>query len=232
MKTYYAGGTIGDTYIILCKLYRVAVKEKILVKHYTRHKGLEKTIREIYGLLPNIKVEFLKNQTEKTRLIGAFQFLGQEAEQNKYSLQTEYYPEFDIGEIKRFNLPKTYDVLQISAGRSKGRILSKKDINASLLNSEKARELAVVILGSPGVKISSNNRILDLRGKTTIKEAVSIVRGSFLFYGPAGFLSFVAVSHKIWSVVFLTSDIRQACACRMGAVDEWKKYYLPRNQEI
>jgi len=72
MKTYYANGTIGDTYIILCKLYSMAMKEPILCKHLIVYENLRPTIKEIYGLLPNISIEFINEQSSDIDICGNF----------------------------------------------------------------------------------------------------------------------------------------------------------------
>jgi len=87
MKTYYTGGTIGDAYVTLCKLYPIAKKEEILCKHHTIHKEVEQIVREIYLLLPNIYVEFPKDELPEVQVHGVFGQPG--AEQDKYNFKPE-----------------------------------------------------------------------------------------------------------------------------------------------
>jgi len=210
MKVFYAGGTIGDTYVILCKLYRVAKKKKILVRHYTLWKSLKPTIREIYGLLPNVSVEFLKDKPSDAKLRGAFRYDGWEAERDKYNLQPEYYPEFESGDTERFNLPEDYITIQLVSGAREDRKLSQEKVDEVLRNSK-----------YPDFIVGKNG------SNTSIKEVISIIKGSRHFYGPQGFLSFVAVSQKVPSTVYVTSKSdNHAIGARIEAVEEWNKYLI------
>jgi len=207
MKVFYAGGTVGDTYVILCKLYRIAKKEKILVRHHTSWKSLEPIIREIYALLPNISVEFLKDKPLDVQICGGFRYSGWEAEQDKYNLQPEYYPEFELGSIEHFHLPSEYEILQrMSGAAGQRRKISEEDVNGILNNAK----FPVIDIGND---------------KTSIKEIINIIRNSRHFYGPQGFLSFVAVSQKVSSTVFIYNEADDhAVKARMEAIEEWKNF--------
>ena len=72
MKTFFTSGTLGDTYVILCKLYREAQKERILVNHYTSFDELRPAIKEIYSLCSNIIVEFRDYPTPSLDIVGQY----------------------------------------------------------------------------------------------------------------------------------------------------------------
>jgi len=226
MKTYYAGGTIGDAYVILCKLYSVAKKEKILCRHHIRYEGLRPTIKDIYSLIPNISVEFTSEKESDVELTGAFRYQGQEREQNRYNLNPEYYPEFESGDIGRFRLPEAYETLQITAGSHGGRQILSQSIK-TIVNGSR---LPVVLVGENSAGISAgNSNAVDLRGKTSVKEVVGIIRESRHFHGLLGFLSFVAVSHKIKSDVYLKSQLDiSAIKIRIEAIEEWRRFLIRR----
>jgi len=226
MKTYYTTGTIGDAYVIVCKLYAVAKQERVLCKHYSGFEGIQQAIKEIYSLIPNINVEFINERSSDINVWGTFEPRQLERERNRYGLkQPEYYPEFELGNLNHFNLPETYVTLQIKAGTHApySRSLSVDIIN-DILNSSK---LPVVIIGEKTTDLPIENfNILDLRDKTTIKEVINIIKNSKHFYGLLGFLSFVAVSHKIISNLWIKSrqDIN-AVKIRQEAVKEWGIFY-------
>ena len=111
MKVYYAGGSLGDTYVIVCKLYSVAKDEKILCKHYLEYEAIKPAVYEIYSLMPNIEVEFC-DEEKPLGITG--QFLHHKLEGNRmtylpdkdmYDLELECHPEFELGSLERFKLP-------------------------------------------------------------------------------------------------------------------------------
>lgn len=220
MKTYYTRGTIGDTYIILCKLYSVAKKEKILCRHYT-HERLKPVIKEIYSLLPNIHIEFI-NAINQIYIKGAFHYPGYEIEQNEYNLKPEYYPEFELGSIERFNLPKSYEVLQTIAGNRQNRKMSMEVIEEILASTK----LPMVFIGEIDERINRNK---DVCRCTSIKQDINIIRNSKHFYGTQGFLSYVAVSQRVQSTVFVNSKSQleiNGLRTRIEAVEEWRRFLI------
>jgi len=229
MKTYYTTGTIGDAYVIVCKLYAVAKQERVLCKHYSGFEGVQQAIREIYSLIPNINVEFINKRSSDINVWGTFESRQLERERNRYGLkQPEYYPEFELGNLNHFNLPETYVTLQIKAGTHApySRSLSIDTVREILSGSK----LPVVIIGEKTTDLPIENfNILDLRDKTTIKEVINIIKNSSYFYGLLGFLSFVAVSHEIMSDLWIKSQLDiNAVKIRQEAVKEWWKFLIKR----
>ena len=223
MKTYYTSGTIGDTYVILCKLYSVAKREKILCRHYTSYSAACLIIKEIYSLLPNIDVEFRNKGDSFVNVRGTFQHETQEAEKSKYNLVPEYYPEFELYSVEHFELPKEYVVLQVEAGTALGKRrsrLSEKVITEIQNNSS----LPIVLIGTDNLKVQGRI-VKDLRQKTTVKEVVKVIKDSKHFYGRAGFLSFVALSQRVYSTVFVPPKCRIAVRATVGVAEEWRKFY-------
>lgn len=222
IKTYYTGGTVGDAYIILCKLYSVAMREPILCRHYTKHENVRPVIKEIYELVPNIKVEFLDDPLPGVRMSGAFQDCV--AEKAKWGIEPEYYPEFELESIACFNLPETYVVLQTIAGIRRDREVSIEFVEEILANVK----LPVVLVGEVDKRINLRN---DVRGRTSIKQDINIIKSGKLFYGMQGFLSYVAVSQKVHSTVFVDSKSQfeiNGLRARIEAVEPWRKYLTKR----
>ena len=220
MKTYYTGGTVGDAYIILCKLYSVAMEEPILCKHYTIHKKVRPAIKEIYGLVPNIKVEFMNEPFSGVGLSGAFENLA--AEKASYKIEPAYYPEFELENIQHFNLPEAYVVVQTVAGIRRDKKMPIEVVQSILASAESS----VVFIGEPDERICWGN---DVQGCTSISQIINIVRNSKHFYGPQGFLSYVAVSQKVLSTVFIkTKADVVAIQARTEATEQWRKYLTKR----
>lgn len=225
MKSFYVSGTIGDAYVILCKLYAVAKKEKILCSHRTAYEELEPIIRDIYSLLPNINVQFRKSKSTEVEICGAFRFPEQKTEQDEYNLYPEYYPEFELGDIGHFSLPPVYETLQIKAGSHGDRSLLPDTINRILNGSS----LPVVLIGENTSLPTESFNAMDLRDKSSVKEVVGIIKNGKRFYGPLGLLSFIAVSHKVMSEVYIKSELDvSAIKSRIEAVEEWRKFLIRR----
>lgn len=226
MKTYHASGTVGDAYVILCKLYRIAARERILCNHYVAYEELRPVIREVYALLPNIELIFKDIEVPIVEISGAFCFPGQEIEQDKYNLNPEYYPEFEPGNIDRFNLPQAYKTLQVKAGSHGERSLHVETTKRILAESN----LPVIIIGENSESLPSGDfNAIDLRGKSSVKETISIIKESEHFHGPLGFLSFVAASQKVMSDVYMRSQLDiSAISYRTEAVEEWRRFLTKR----
>lgn len=219
-RVIYTRGTIGDSFIILCKLYRLAQKQNILCKHYTAHKKTYNTINEILTLLPNVRVEFIPDVKNEVYLHGNFCYKGIDGEIDKYKYDPEFYPDFDVVNLKHFKLPNNYITVQTNANKS-----GKKTLNDTVINKliQKSKH-TVVLVG----KTNKNKYkgIIDLREKTSILEVINIIKGSKRFHGSQGFLGFVALSQKVPTSLYLkTKDDRIAVSTRIECVDEWLKNY-------
>lgn len=229
MKIYYTTGTIGDAYVILCKLYSVAKKEKILCKHYPGFERLQPAIRDVYSLMPNIDVEFISERSLDVNLWGTFEPGQLKKERSRYGLkQPEYYPEFELGNLRHFNLPEAYVTLQIKAGTH--------DFGSRSLVADTVREilgdskLPVVVIGERTAILPAGSiNTLDLRDRTSIKEVIGIIKNSVHFYGLLGFLSFVAASHRVMSDLWIKSPLDiNAIKIRQEAVEEWRRFLIRR----
>lgn len=231
MKVYYAGGSLGDTYIIVCKLYSVAKEEKILCNHHTEQDAIKPAVREIYSLMPNIAVEFCDDE-KPLGITG--QFLHHKLEgkrmtylpdKDMYNLKLECYPEFELGSIERFKLPRDYAVLQLQSGANleKLRRINGEEIERILKDST----YPIVIIGRDDVDIPrTEHSIINLKRMTNIKEAVKIIKGAKHFYGCLGLLSLVALSHQVYSTLYkpLYLKDKHAYESRIQPIAEWRKY--------
>lgn len=204
MDKVKCSGTLGDAFIIVCKLYNSDIKT---ISHYTIHKHLYPKILEIYSLL-NINVEECKNR------VGEF-IVGNIKPKDKYTPN----PKFNLPNVDRFNLPDSYSVIQVESGTND---LSKRKLTNSEINTIKGD---VVVLGTDSLNLNFKNRgSLDLRNKTSLLESFSIIEGSNNFYGTQGLLSFFALSQAIPSYIYLKSEADiHAVRHRIDMIPEWKK---------
>lgn len=224
MRTFYTAGTIGDSYVILCKLYHIARKERILCKHYTSYVPARPIVKEIFSLLPNIHVELRTNRDSVVYIRGLFSHDTDKEEAKEYGLVPEYYPVFDSADIKRFGLPTEYEVLQIEAGTDPAKRTSRLPVG-TLSDIIRNASLPLVVIGDKSFRMKGKN-LIDLGGRTTVREVVTIIRNSRRFYGRTGFLSFVAVSQKVHSTIFVPPPLIPAFLGSIDFVEEWKKFFI------
>ena len=232
MKIYYTSGTLGDAYVILCKLYREAQKERILVNHYTSIDELRPIIKEIYSLHSNIFVEFRDYPTPSLDIVGQYFHHDPESERQRqviedggYNLKPEHNPEFDLESIEHFALPQRYETLQLENGVKSDK-MRRLDENMIKVISRRSK-LPLVIVGTDSVEYyQMRHLVIDLRGKTSIKEVVSVIKNSVRFYGCLGLLSLVALSQKVPSKLFLPRGYRdkRAFRSRIQPVSQWMRY--------
>lgn len=231
MKTYYTGGSLGDTYVIICKLYSVAKRERILCKHYTSQDAFKPAVREIYLLMPNIAVKF-RSDIEPSGITGQFihhKLVGKRMtylpDSDGYNLTLECYPKFELGSIGRFNLPKDYAVLQLQSGANikKMRHVSTEQIDKIIADSG----YPVVVIGRDDVNISRiEDNVIDLRWMTSIKESIKIIKDARHFYGCLGLLSLVALSHRVYSTIYQPNYLKDkhTYESRIQPIAEWRRY--------
>ena len=232
MKTFFTSGTLGDTYVILCKLYREAQKERILVNHYTSLDELMPAIKEIYSLCSNIIVVFRDYPTPSIDIVGQYfhhepeeERKRQIIEDGKYNLKPEHNPEFDLESIERFSLPQRYETLQLENGVKSDK-MRRLDQNMIKIISRRSK-LPLVIVGTDDAEYyQMRHLMIDLRNKTSIKEMMNIIKNSTRFYGCLGLLSLVALSQRVPSMLFLPRGYRdkRAFRSRIVPVAQWMRY--------
>jgi len=187
---FRAEGTLGDIFIISCKLNMLHGNIKVF--HYTRHRYWESEIRETYSLNPHVSVEF----TDEPRLDLC------EITSDTHEQKMNFFPDWNLKNDIR--IPKPYRVIQPHSGKPHGR--NSKHLNRDFLEDiiKRSNKKSVVLGTSPIYEDLGNNLIkcANLIGKTSIKQAMSIIRNADSFIGPEGLLSFVALSYKIPSIIY------------------------------
>lgn len=189
-------GTLGDTYISIC--HWLGISEKFSVKHYTRYTNWHSEIRDIYSLLPNfVGVTFPKDR--KGRKWGS-----------PYSIINEKIQEFEP--FPTFEFPPSdldpgvpYIALCPKSGRpDQGRRIPAPELDKIIAKAD----MPIV---TPEI------------GKTSLLEAMGLVARSHKFYGFQGLMSFVALSHKSQSVVYVGSE-REYLDFRCRTARPWIKF--------
>lgn len=232
MNIYYAGGSLGDAYVILCKIYRVAIREPVLLRYHTDYGSLKPSILEIYSLIPGIGIEF-RDEEQPKGITGQFlhhKLLGKRMtylpDDDGYDLDFEPHPDFMFKNENRFSLPDYYVTMQLESGANpkKVRRMTTEETERIIDKSE----LPVVILGKDNMDLNQKNRVIDLRGQTSIREMVKIIRDSHHFYGCLGLLSLVALSQRVRSTLYrpLYLKDKHAFESRIQPVAEWKRYVI------
>ena len=189
-------GTLGDTYIIICHLLG---QPKFSVEHYTRHTYWQGEIRDIYSLLPNSgSVTFPEDSSER-------------AWYSPYSVidekvgQFEPFPNFKFPPSK-LDPGEPYIALCPRSGRPDQ---NDRRIPTSAVDKIIAEADMPIVTPEPG--------------KTTLLEAMGLVARSNRFYGFQGLMSYVALSHKSQSVVYVGSE-KEWIAFRYRTARAWVEF--------
>ena len=176
-------GTLGDAYTVGLK-----IKKDVEIIHNTVHKQFYPEILEIYGLFPHIKkVSFNKQVIEGIPKIRGIPAEGM-----------EWFPELDLDYLAIADQP--YIVISPHAGREDA-MARKIPIDIIERMIKDADPIPVILVGTD--KQYKNIECYEnLIGETSIEELVSIISDSSGFCGPEGLSCFVALSHRVPSIIF------------------------------
>lgn len=211
-KVFYSRGTMGDAFVILCKIYGVAVVEYIELHHYTIHKHILKNIRQVYNLLPRINLTF-DTYPRSNAMRGDF------TEMTEY---TQFFPTFQPISIDHLEIGNDYIVLQTHAGINSSRSCPTGRIDAITEHYNK-----VVLVGWDGGKPIERSSVVDLRNKLDLLEVVHVLRQAKRFYGLQGLLAFIALSQKTQSFLWIDSpEDKHAISVRI-LNSPWARFYEP-----
>lgn len=181
-----ASGTLGDAYTIGLKLIKET--EDIEILHYTQHKFWYKELFQIYSIFKNIKnvtfVEFMYPEDKEITGIPEEGMI--------------WFPELELPYVPVCN--KKYIVIQCHAGREDA--MARKIPIKIIENMISLLHPIPVILVGTDKEYKKIECYLNLIGETSIIQATSIIIDSYGFCGPEGYCSFVALSHRIPSVIF------------------------------
>lgn len=194
---FRASGTLGDTYIIACKLLAMA-DMPIVMEHKTKCDYWHGKIREIYDMVPHVRVEFVEEDNPELMRISE----GVHEE----PLNMEYFPQWSVP--TKFNFDMDYAVVQAHAGKplSKDRELDGLT-NTKWFNKEyieyliESNDVPIVLLADEEMYNEIGNCI-NLTKWTTIYEALYLISQAKYFVGFEGMLGFMALSQEIHSTLY------------------------------
>jgi hypothetical protein len=222
-RSFDCYGALGDTYLILMYLkllgnYPITVKHYYCVPHYFP------SIRELYGLLPNVVVEEVGHDNFDDPVI--LRRMGHKIKSSlmlNYDLPTKLdrdHPEWNLPTYD--GLPDNYSVLATRSGNH----LAKNNTARAMLPTEiercvRAAKYPVVLVGDKHAVAAKGT--IDLRGKTTLTEALGIVSRAKQFFGSQGLLCFVAMSQKVPSVIYVQGE-KSFMPVRTRMFRKWYRY--------
>lgn len=206
MKELCTRGTLGDSYIISCKIKTIL--EMVHIHHCTKHRYWEQLISEIFSLPNNVsKVSFYDYPR-----VDLEEITSDTHEQNM-----DFFPKWDVK--GQYTIIKPYVVVQPHSGKPSGG--NTKSFPKFFLQSIFSTSPFKVVLLGTDKKYETISNCVNLIGKTTITDSIQIIRNAEKFIGPEGLLSFVALSHKIKSTVYFSS--KEAVEKRIMNTP-WDKY--------
>ena len=207
MNIYLTRGSLGDSYIIMLKLRNI--RKRIIINHHTKHRYWWPTIRDIHSFNNHVTVRF----SDEPRLDLP------EVTSDSHEGEMDFFP--DLG-MENVYVEQPYIAIQPHSGKPQG--FNRKDLPMTLIKQ------AIYDYGYKCVFIGTDRDAYgglgqtcgtNLVGRTTVLEAMSIVANAEKFVGPEGFLSFVALSHKVDSDIYYKS--RDAVRKRIENTP-WEEY--------
>lgn len=194
---FRASGTLGDTYIIACKLMAMA-DMPIVVEHRTKCEYWHSKIKEIYEMVPNVSVEFVEEDNPELMRISE----GVHEEPTNM----DYFPKWCLP--VKYSFDMDYAVIQAHAGKPKiedDRLYGNS--NAKWFSPEyieyiiSANDIPIVLLADEE-EYWNIKGCINLSCQTTIYEALDLISKAKYFVGFEGMLGFMALSQKTSSTLF------------------------------
>ena len=214
---------MGDAYLLVCYLKSWG-DLPLEVFHSTRNENthLYPLIREIYSLLPNVTLSLGPHRrAEQPSQNSAMWASPGNVQRNRETTNAANFTPFPEWGLPVYpGLPEEYAVLAPRAGKPKQR--NKRMSSSEIGKVIGGFDLPVVMIGTDTGKVKG---VMDLSGKTTIPEALSIISGASGFAGFQGMLAYMALSQKVPSYVYVTTKGEHNAFCGR-ILSEWKEYCL------
>ena len=208
MRPVSCRGTLGDTFICMVKMY--GKRQRYVVNHHTIHRYLLPQIEEIYYLIGNIELRFVR----KPRIDL------EEITSDVHEQDPEFFPMFDI--YRKYFFKKPYHVIQPHSGKPVGfnnKVLPVHWVEDVVLTLQ-ARGERCVLVGTDA-KYAHISGCINLIGRTTIRDVMSIITYADQFTGVEGLFAFFALSQKKPSFVFYAEE----AAVKRRIIDSpWEDY--------
>ncbi len=218
MKVFNISGTIGDTYAACCKLNDL--KEPIKIFHIQPYPQFNNIIRKIYALIPNIIEVNILNTDDYSKFDPKIPMIDAHCKRHPVDpdyIKMNFFPNFEFESNEKFNFEFPYIVLQPKAGRTEQlREMRLKTVKKIIKNSK----YKVVLVGT-SKKYENVDNCINLINKTTLFEALNIIKNSRYFIGLFGIMTMVALSHRINCNYIYNDDLEmKAMIYNMP----WEKY--------
>ena len=186
----YTSGTLGDAFIISCKLYN---NKFVRIFHNTAHRYWFSEISSIYRIFsPNVEIHFTDENRRDLLEINS-----------SCHLQTknmEFFPEFKTSGILFIKRP--YIVIQAHAGKLDGGNTKRLSYDTIYkLIDHFLPEIGIVLIGTDNF-YGEVKKCLNLVKQTTIEMAFNVIATCDGFVGPEGLMAFFALSQKKDSIIF------------------------------
>lgn len=221
MKKFKVRGTLGDAYVMLHILYKLAIKEPVLLYQCPffaeRTDNWEPLIEQIYSLVPGITVKFIgRSEFEKKKARQIFPSFARSASLNICPVT----PKIRIKLPPFEGLPQKYIALSPRGGKSneKNRHIGYAEVESLL--STYPNHSFVMVGDNPEYAECRKANLINLNGKTDILEAMGIVASAEGFIGVQGLQAYVATSQGVPSVVY-TKSIGYDKAFRSRMLEQW-----------
>ena len=224
VKTFYCGGTLGDAFVIACKLYDYHRRtgESIKLFRYTSHHGLDSMVSQLFEYFPYIQdhtihckgIEDVCDRIEKISKSDSIintNADGKAPEECPFEKDPDYirmepFPKLDIpkhsrGEKKRVGI-------QIQSGSHGGRGFSIRWIKKVLQQLNEMNVYEIVLMGHNYDKkreierLKENYELRDHVNCGGFVEWLSLIKSCDYFITFEGFAAFFAMSQQIKTLMF------------------------------
>ena len=206
-------GTLGDSFICMLKMYEK--KDRYIVNHHTIHKYLWHQIAEIYSLIKNVEVRFVKEPR-----LDLEELTSDVHEQNM-----EFFPVFNIKQVARTRVLEPYHIIQPHSGKLlrgfNNKTLPISWVEDMILTEHNLGKKIVLVGTDPSY--AHIGSCVNLIGKTTLKDTFSLINHATTFTGIEGVLAFYALSQRKSSFIFYAS--KEAVERRIED-SPWAKYAI------
>ena len=207
-------GTIGDSFIVLCKVWKLTKKGSVIIYHYTQYEYFRPLVKEILTINKNIRIIQLDSKEAFVDL--PLQELNGFFEASDM-LDIEPHPLIGFEcDLSKFVLPSRYNVVCLRSGRpdQNHRIIPFDFLDQDINDN-------TIFIGTNCKH--HNSKGTNLIDKTTLFEAMCILAGATRFTGFQGFFSFLSMSMKILTSIYVHTD-SDIHAINVRILPEWSHY--------
>jgi len=206
MRELMTSGTLGDCYITALKLYNIEGDTRVYHYVHNSHKYWREPMQDLLMLAPSVKEVVFTDapRYDLPRVHSNFK------DPDKIELVPQWFVRPDTLFNKptdKFGLPDGYRVICVNSGKPKGMGINTKLLHPQDVEQFLQPEISTVLVGTEKMFTNwTRDYCVNLVGKTSLQEVMTLVSHANSFLGPEGLLLFVALSHKVKSKGFYTSQ--------------------------